>query len=31
MNVLNQMVEGEAEARDLIAQWRRDIQQKKGG
>jgi hypothetical protein len=31
MNVLYQMVDSEAEARALVAQWRRDLQQKKGG
>jgi hypothetical protein len=31
MNVLHQMVDSEAEARAIIAQWRRDHQQKKGG
>jgi hypothetical protein len=29
MNVLSQMVESEAEARAVIDQWRRDLQQKK--
>ena len=31
MNVLHQMVDSEAEARAIVAQWRRDLQQKKGG